>query len=43
MSAWSTVLAEPVPEGWDLDVIRRGNARAREAYRAMFATSTPRS
>jgi len=31
------VLAEPVPQGWDLDAIRRGNARAREAYRAMFA------
>jgi hypothetical protein len=31
------VLAEPVPEGWDLDVVRRGNQRAREAYRAMFA------
>ena len=31
------VLAEPVPQGWDLDVVRRGNARAREAYRAMFA------
>lgn len=32
------VLAEPVPQGWDLETIRRGNARAREAYRAMFAT-----
>jgi hypothetical protein len=31
------VLAEPVPAGWDLDQIRLGNARAREAYRAMFA------
>ena len=31
------VLAEPVPQEWDLDAIRRGNARAREAYRAMFA------
>ncbi len=31
------VLEEPVPEDWDVDVIRRGNARAREAYRAMFA------
>jgi hypothetical protein len=31
------VLAEPVPADWDLDTIRRGNARAREAYRAMFA------
>jgi aminopeptidase len=31
------VLAEPVPQGWDLDTIRRGNTRAREAYRAMFA------
>jgi len=31
------VLAEPVPQGWDLETIRRGNARAREAYRAMFA------
>jgi hypothetical protein len=31
------VLAEPVPAGWDLDAIRRGNLRAREAYRAMFA------
>jgi hypothetical protein len=31
------VLAEPVPDGWDLDALRRGNARAREAYRAMFA------
>ncbi len=32
-----SVLAEPVPASWDLDVVRRGNARAREAYRAMFA------
>jgi hypothetical protein len=31
------VLTEPVPAGWDLDLVRRGNARAREAYRAMFA------
>jgi Thermophilic metalloprotease (M29) len=31
------VLTEPVPQGWDLDVIRRGNTRARDAYRAMFA------
>jgi hypothetical protein len=31
------VLAEPVPAGWDLDVVRRGNARARAAYKAMFA------
>jgi hypothetical protein len=31
------VLAEPVPQGWDLEAVRRGNARAREAYRAMFA------
>lgn len=31
------VLAEPVPQGWDLDVLRRSNTRAREAYRAMFA------
>ena len=31
------VLAEPVPQGWDLEVLRRGNTRAREAYRAMFA------
>jgi hypothetical protein len=31
------VLAEPVPAGWDLEQVRRGNARAREAYRAMFA------
>ena len=31
------VLAEPVPQAWDLDALRRGNARAREAYRAMFA------
>jgi hypothetical protein len=31
------VLEEPVPQDWDVDVIRRGNARAREAYRAMFA------
>ena len=31
------VLAEPVPQGWDLDVLRRGNTRAREAYKAMFA------
>jgi hypothetical protein len=31
------VLAEPVPQDWDLDVVRQGNARAREAYRAMFA------
>lgn len=30
------VLAEPVPSGWDLETIRRGNARAREAYRTMF-------
>jgi hypothetical protein len=31
------VLAEPVPVGWDLEQLRRGNARAREAYKAMFA------
>jgi hypothetical protein len=31
------VLAEPLPEGWDLDALRHGNVRAREAYRAMFA------
>lgn len=31
------VLAEPLPQAWDLDVVRRGNQRAREAYRAMFA------
>jgi hypothetical protein len=31
------VLAEPVPQGWDLDAVRRGNERAREAYRKMFA------
>jgi hypothetical protein len=31
------VLAEPLPQGWDLDVLRQGNTRAREAYRAMFA------
>jgi hypothetical protein len=31
------VLAEPVPANWDLEQVRRGNARAREAYRAMFA------
>lgn len=31
------VLEEPVPQGWDLDVLRRGNLRARAAYRAMFA------
>jgi hypothetical protein len=31
------VLAEPVPQAWDLDAVRRGNERAREAYRAMFA------
>jgi hypothetical protein len=31
------VLAEPVPAGWDLEAVRRGNARAREAYKAMFA------
>ena len=31
------VLAEPVPQGWDLELVRNGNARAREAYRAMFA------
>ena len=31
------VLAEPVPAGWDFEQVRRGNARAREAYRAMFA------
>ena len=30
-------MAEPVPQGWDLDILRRGNERAREAYRAMFA------
>ncbi len=32
------VLAEPVPQGWDLDVVRRGNARARAAYKTMFAS-----
>ena len=37
------VLAEPVPQGWDLDVLRRGNTRAREAYRAMFPAWTARS
>jgi hypothetical protein len=31
------VLAEPVPAGWDLETVRRGNARARDAYKAMFA------
>ena len=31
------VLAEPVPQDWDLEVLRRGNTRARDAYRAMFA------
>jgi hypothetical protein len=31
------VLAEPVPQGWDLEAVRRGNTRAREAYRTMFA------
>lgn len=31
------VLAEPVPAGWDLEQVRRGNVRAREAYKAMFA------
>ena len=31
------VLAEPVPQGWDLEVLRSANSRAREAYRAMFA------
>jgi len=31
------VLAEPVPRGWDLDLVRRGNVRARAAYKAMFA------
>ncbi len=31
------VLAGPVPQGWDLDVLRRGDQRAREAYRAMFS------
>ncbi|MGD9905014.1 MAG: aminopeptidase [Vicinamibacterales bacterium] len=31
------VLAEPVLRGWDLDLVRRGNARARAAYKAMFA------
>ena len=31
------VLAEPVPPGWDLELLKRGNVRAREAYRAMFA------
>jgi len=31
------VLAEPVPQGWDIEEIRRGNVRARQAYRAMFA------
>jgi hypothetical protein len=31
------VLAEPVPAGWELEPVRRSNARAREAYKAMFA------
>ncbi len=31
------VLAEPVPQDWDLEAVRRGNTRAREAYKAMFA------
>jgi len=31
------VLAEPVPQDWDLEAVRRGNARAREAYKTMFA------
>jgi len=31
------VLAEPVPRGWDLDLVRRGNLRARAAYKTMFA------
>ena len=31
------VLAEPVPQDWDLEALRRGNTRAREAYKAMFA------
>ena len=31
------VLAEPVPQDWEVEEIRRGNARARQAYRAMFA------
>lgn len=31
------VLAEPVPSGWNLDLLRQGHARSREAYRTMFA------
>lgn len=31
------VLAEPVPQGWDLDAVRRSNERARASYRTMFA------
>ena len=31
------VLAEPVPQDWDLEAVRRGNTRAREAYKTMFA------
>lgn len=31
------VIAEPVPAGWDLGLLRQGNARAREAYKVMFA------
>lgn len=31
------VLAEPVPAGWNLDAVRRGNERARASYRTMFA------
>ena len=31
------VLAEPVPQDWDLEAVRRGSTRAREAYKTMFA------
>ena len=31
------VLAEPLPSDWDLEAVRRGNQRAREAYKTMFA------
>ncbi len=36
-SGWWTCSPSRVPQGWDLDVLRRGNTRAREAYKAMFA------
>ena len=31
------VIAEPIPDGWDADVIDRGGSAARDAYRAMLA------